>query len=134
MDINTLGDGITYLRNPNIAQLARKMGLVEKFGTGVRLIFDQCKKAKLRPPKYHEEGDFVKVVFFFEPDLASTQNDDEAIITFIEVADSVTASDVANMLKITRTSAARKLTQLIKANKIARIGKGPATRYISIGG
>lgn len=66
VDLKQLGDGTTFLCNPNIANLARKWGLVEKMGTGIRLIFDSCQKAGLKPPQFHEEGDFVKVVFFFQ--------------------------------------------------------------------
>lgn len=29
-DLSQLGDGTTYLRNPNLARLARRLGLVEK--------------------------------------------------------------------------------------------------------
>ncbi len=33
VDVNNLGDGTTYLRNPHLVMLARKMKLVEKLGS-----------------------------------------------------------------------------------------------------
>lgn len=129
IDINTLGDGITYLRNPNLAKLARKIRMIEKFGTGIRLIFQECKKAKLRAPEYHEEGDFVKIVFSFEPDISMLKDDDTAILEFIKMNDSVAAIEVATFLGITRNSAARKIRGLVNSHKIVRVGQGRATRY-----
>jgi hypothetical protein len=35
VDLNNLGDGTTYLRNPTIARIAHKIELVEKLGSGV---------------------------------------------------------------------------------------------------
>lgn len=130
VDINTLGDGITYLRNPALAQIARKMGLIEKFGTGIRLIFEACRKAKVKIPEYREDGDFVKLIFHFEPDITKIKNGDTAIIEFIKMNREASANDIAKFLNITRNSAARRLRQLIQGNKIVRVGRGPATRYL----
>lgn len=64
-DINNLGDGTTYLRNPNIAKIARRSGYMEKLGTGINLIFESCRTAKLKAPEFIEGSDSVKVIFYF---------------------------------------------------------------------
>ncbi|HEV2523599.1 MAG TPA: RNA-binding domain-containing protein, partial [Gammaproteobacteria bacterium] len=43
VDINNLGDGTTYLRNPIIAKIARKLGHMEQLGTGISLIMASCR-------------------------------------------------------------------------------------------
>jgi len=131
VDINSLGDGTTYLRNPTLIRLAYQLKLVETRGTGIRLIYDSCRKAGLRKPVYHEEGDFVKVVFYFEPDTESYENEDDAIIAFINMHGSVTAQQVAHYLSVSHNTALRKLTLLMDANKIRKVGKGPTVKYTS---
>lgn len=64
--IDNLGDGTTFLRNIVIARIARKMHLMEKPGSGIRLIFNSCRQAGIRKPEFNENGDYVKVIFYFE--------------------------------------------------------------------
>jgi len=129
VDLNSLGDGTTYLRNPVLVRLAYKIHLVETRGTGIRLIYESCKKAGIKKPVYHEEGDFVKVVFYFEPDSSSYESDEEAIIALIKIQSSVTAQQVASYLSVSHNTAIRKLGSLVKAKKVQKIGKGPSVKY-----
>ena len=128
VDINNLGDGITYLRNPVLVRLARHMGLIETLGTGIRLIFDSCYKAGIRAPVYHEEGDFVKLIFYFQPHL-DKKSDREKILAFIKFTKQTTAGEVANYLSVSRNTAIRKLNALVKENHLLKIGKGPTVKY-----
>lgn len=129
VDINSLGDGTTYLRNPTLVKLAYQLQLVEARGTGIRLIYESCKKAGIKKPIYHEEGDFVKVVFYFEPDITSQENEETAIQAFIKLQQNVTAQQVADFLTVSRNTAIRKLNHLINLNLVRKIGKGPAVKY-----
>ena len=101
----------------------------ETRGTGIRLIYESCRKAGLKKPVYHEEGDFVKIIFYFEPDVSAHESEDAAILAFIKTQRSVTAKQVANYLTVSRNTSIRKLGGLIKAKKIKKIGKGPAVKY-----
>jgi len=129
VDINSLGDGTTYLRNPTLARLAYQMNLIETRGTGIRLIYESCKKAGIKKPVYHEEGDFVKVIFYFEPDITSYENEKTAIQDFMGSHRSVTAQEVADFLSVSRNTAIRKLNHLTKLNYVKKSGKGPAVKY-----
>ncbi len=129
VDINNLGDGTTYLRNPTIALIAHKMGLVEKLGSGIRLIFDSCKKIRLKKPIYSEEGDFVKITFCFQHEKNVEKSDEDNILELAKIKNEITIGDIINQLSISRNTATRKINVLIKQNKIARIGKGPSTKF-----
>jgi ATP-dependent DNA helicase RecG len=129
VDVNSLGDGTTFLRNPSLVRLAYQLNLVETRGTGIRLIYDSCKKAGIKKPTYHEDGDFVKVIFYFEPDALSYDNEADAIMALVNLQKSITAQQLAKYLSISHNTAIRKLDQLIKANQLKKIGKGPASRY-----
>jgi len=131
VDINNLGDGTTYLRNPNLARLAYRMGLIETRGTGIRLMIDSCTKAGIRKPVFHEEGDFVKVVFYFEPSKEQHKTEEAAILAMLKIHKEVSAAQIAEYLKISHNTAIRKLNTLISEKKITKTGKGPAVRYHS---
>ena len=130
IDINSLGDGTTYLRNPNLVRLARKMGLVEKLGSGIRLIFDTCRKAGLKQPEYSESGDFVKLTFFFNPAKNTKQSDESIILALFTTREQIKVTDVMNVLGISRNTATRKLGALLQSEKLVRYGKGPAVVYL----
>ncbi len=129
VDINNLGDGTTYLRNPVIARIAHKMGLIEKLGSGIRLIFDSCKAVGLKIPRYNEDGDFVKVTFRFELEKNIQKTDKESILILANTKKDFTINDVMNFLGVSRNTATRKLNKLIQEEKILRYGKGPSVRF-----
>lgn len=129
-DLNHLGDGTTYLRNPNLARKARRFGLVEKLGTGIKLILESCQKAGIKKPEYIEGADSVKVTFFFLPAEEQFSNDEEKLLALFNMRNEVRLGDVEKYLNVSRNTATRKLNQLIKSGKVKRQGKGPAVKYI----
>lgn len=129
VDIKNLGDGTTYLRNPHIAKLARRLKLVEKLGTGIKLIFDKCREHSIKRPEYYEDGDFVKLVFYFSPAIEEGDSDEDAILKLIRMKQAVSIKDVTRLLDISRNTATRKLNALIEKNLIIRKGSGPAVKY-----
>lgn len=129
IDINNLGDGTTFLRNPILVRLAYQLKLIETRGTGIRLIYDSCKKAGIKKPTYHDDGDFVKVIFYFEPDANTYDNEDDSIIAYVRMNKLVTAQQIADYLSVSRNTAIRKMTHLIAKNKIKKVGKGPSVKY-----
>ena len=128
-DLNQLGDGATYLRNPNLARLARRLGLVEKLGTGIALIFESCEKARIQKPEFIEGADSVKVIFNFVPANEEHISQEEKLMTLFSTQKEVKLSDVENCLGVSRNTATRKLNKLIESGKIRREGSGPSVRY-----
>lgn len=129
VDINHLGDGTTYLRNPTLARIARKLRLVEKLGSGIRLIFDSCRKAGIKQPEYVEDGDFVKIIFYFAPVKKITDTDFSAILKLSKIKPELSISDIMGLLNISRNTVTRKLNQFIAEGRLQRFGRGPAVRY-----
>ena len=128
--MENLGDGITYLRNPHIARMAHKLRLVEKLGSGIRLIFDSCQKAGIIQPQYQEGGDYVKIIFYFEPARQPKQSDEAVILSFVKLRGKISIKDVMHQLRISRNTATRKLNNLIQNKKLMRIGKGPSVTFV----
>lgn len=132
VDITNLGDGTTFLRNPNLVRMARRFGLIEKLGTGIKLVMSECIKAGIQQPQYYENGDYVKVVFEFKPAKSLKSTKTELIMTLFNYKSEIAIDDVIEQLDCSRNTATRYLNQLIDENKIMRIGKGPSVRYQQI--
>ena len=131
VDINNLGDGTTYLRNPTIANIARRHRYMEKLGTGISLILGSCKKAGLKAPEFIEGADSVKIIFHFIPDIKSIIPEENNILNLFKIYDEINASNVIELLNVSRNTATRKLNKLVKSGILQRIGKrGPGTKYI----
>lgn len=125
-----LGDGITYLRNPHIARIARRLGLVEKLGTGIKLIFDSFKKAGLKKPIFEENADSIKVIFSFIPQKQDANSEGENLLMLFMHMKEVRPKEIEGYLGVSRNTATRKLNQLVEAGKIQRLGSGPSVKYI----
>lgn len=131
-NLNNLGDGTTYLRNPSLARIARRFGIVEKLGTGIKLILESCYKAGIKNPEFIEGPDSVKIIFNFLPAENKNSSEEEKLLSLFKMKNEIKVADVENFLKVSRNTATRKLNQLIKKEKIRRLGKGPAVIYISL--
>ena len=83
VDTNNLGDGTTYLRNPNLVRIARRFGIIEKLGTGIKLILESCKKADLKAPEFIEGADSVKIVFHFLPVKVSSSSEEDNLLVCV---------------------------------------------------
>ena len=55
--------GKSKLRNPVLADVFHKMGIIEKWGTGLRRIFSRCEKAGVKAPVVDVGGSTVTVGF-----------------------------------------------------------------------
>lgn len=131
VDIDNLGDGTTFLRNPTLARLARTQGLIEKLGSGVKLIFHSTQTAGLKKPVYNEDGDFVKITFYFDKVKQNNETDEEALLNFVKNSGAITIPETMQLLGMSRNTASRRLSSLVKTKKLLRIGKGPSVKYIS---
>ena len=138
ISIESLGDGTTFLRNPTIAKLARQYKLIEKLGSGIRMIFDSCQKQKLKKPEFQENGDFVKLIFYFKKLKKSNLSnkdisDEDQIIQLGKKLKEFRIKNILENIDISRNTATRKMNHLIRKKIFRRYGQGAGTyfKYIS---
>ncbi|ETR66161.1 MAG: ATP-dependent DNA helicase RecG, partial [Candidatus Magnetoglobus multicellularis str. Araruama] len=60
----SLGDGTSYIRNSVISQTARRLNLIEKRGTGIKLIIESVHNYGLPHPLFEEGSNWFKVSLF----------------------------------------------------------------------
>lgn len=56
--------GVSFYRNPNIAQLCRDYGLVEKAGRGLQKIVAICRRLGLPQPQFQCDSTFIKTTVY----------------------------------------------------------------------
>lgn len=130
ISLKNLGDGSTYLRNSLLAKFARKAGLVEKMGSGIRLIFSLCDKASLKTPEFIEDGDFVKVIFYFAR-KSKGQSLDQLIEEMLGEQSMLTVADVLGRVETSRNSVTAAFNRLIKKGSLRRVGSGRGVAYLA---
>jgi ATP-dependent DNA helicase RecG len=131
VNVNNLKSGITYLRNPAICKIFREAGYIEKLGSGFIAIFESYEKMGLATPQIIDGEFFVKCIL---PRKArekkeSIMTDNEKIMELLEMYGEISPKDIMDHLSVSRSTATRKLQELIKIKKIIRIGKTKKVRY-----
>jgi len=92
-------------------------------------MYDKRPVSRIKKPEYHEEGDFVKLIFYFSPSTEEGDNEEDIILKFITMRGEVSIGEITQLLDISRNTATRKLRSLLDKNLIVRRGRGPAVRY-----
>jgi ATP-dependent DNA helicase RecG len=123
--------GITYIRNVVITKVLRRLGYVEKLGSGLRTIFESCRAQGLQEPQIVEDSTFVKVILFKTHRTEAVFEDEHKtrILTTIRTTGQVSTGELTRMVNIPRSTLVRKLNELLKENKIVKSGKGRSVRY-----
>lgn len=133
--ISDLRAGVSYSRNPAIRQLARNIGLVEKRGFGFRSIFESCEKNGNPEPQIGDQnGDFVKVIFFFaqkhSPYNASQWPKDlEGFKELFDEKKPFSLTDAAQILSCSKNTAKSRINYFIENKMVELVGKGRAVHY-----
>lgn len=130
---NQLEMGLTFIRNKIIARIFREAGYIEKLGSGFLTLFETYRKKGLKLPVIIEGHGFVKCILprpsVNEPKQLQVKGQQEMVMQLFYLTDEIRISDVMAHLKISRSSANRILNELVKKEKLLRIGQGAATRY-----
>ncbi len=131
INLNELGRGVSFYRNPTIASLTRRLGLVERRGLGFLHMLQSCRENNNPPPEIIEGSDFIKVILYkklkekpsnLPPELAVLEQ-------FREKGIALTSSIVKKALNISAGTARDRIRQLLAMGIVVEEGKGRATRY-----
>lgn len=130
--LKQLGDGSSHLRNPLLAKFARRLRIIEKLGSGVRVMFEECQKRGIVPPKFFEDGDYVKVVFGTERSQENAKELSAVIANLFQRQPTVRVGEIFECVKVSRNTITNALNRLIREGKITRHGHGAGVYYTQI--
>ena len=112
-------------RNKLLADFFKDMGLIEKYGSGIRRVINTFKEAQLPLPVFQNISDgFMVTVFSGLPKnvVENVVENEAQILGFISVNPSISALEMAEKLRLTERTVQRYLKSLQKKKLISRIG------------
>lgn len=135
MNPKNIKKGLTYIRNVAIAKIFREAGYSEKMGTGFHTIFSSYEAYNLKEPEIIEGENFIKCILprgitAVKPEKSSKSHEEKQINDLFEKANELSAGEIVALLRIPRSTASRRLTELLKKGVIAKKGVGSGTRYL----
>jgi ATP-dependent DNA helicase RecG len=131
LKINQLEMGITYVRNHIISKIFREAGYIEKLGSGFLTLFKSYREMNLQRPEIIEGTGFIKCILPRAGDYKAVvlEDDQTTIMRLFYTAPEITVSDVVREQGISRQTAGRRLSALVKAGQLECVGKGAAVKY-----
>jgi ATP-dependent DNA helicase RecG len=123
----------SVLRNPDIANVFYRRGMIEQWGTGFEQIMNTCEKAGNPEPEFIERSGFFTVRFFpsdIESEQKSLSDRQKEILEIALAQDRITISECAENFDVSERTIRRDLKDLLELNLIEKKGSGPSTHYV----
>ncbi|HEX7618172.1 MAG TPA: ATP-binding protein, partial [Verrucomicrobiae bacterium] len=130
-------DHASVPRNPDIAHVCYLRKLIEKIGRGTQRIVEDCRKAKIKDPKWETSPLETTLSFFASTTstapatLENLSDRQRKIIDALKSKGSLKALDLAEVLGsgVTDRTIRNDLLALVERGWIAKRGQGPSTSY-----
>ncbi|MBV8803311.1 MAG: putative DNA binding domain-containing protein [Gammaproteobacteria bacterium] len=134
LDTRDLTKGISYLRNPIICKIMREAGYIEKLGSGFIEIFESYKKMKLQIPIIIEGENYIKCILprVLQDKSHIEENDLDKLKQLLIIKPEITVGDVIRHLLVSRSTALRRINELLKTKILKKVGNKKAVRYFKI--
>ena len=124
-----LAGQLSVLRNPIIANVFFRLGLIEKFGTGIARILNSYEGSAVQP-KFEIFENSIKIIL---PVLAYSPqflNSDESVIFEILQLGPASAADLTEKTDFSRTKILNLLRKMASEGYVIKVGQGRATKYL----
>lgn len=128
---NYLNDNLSIPRNTIISQVLYTLGIIEKFGTGIRRINEAYFRHE-KTPAYIIEDTFIKVILPNNLFDDSDMNAESRIMNLIDIKVEITRQEVESLLGFNKTKVIEILKTLIENKMIKQFGVGKNTKYKKI--
>ncbi len=116
-------------RNKLIADIFRSMGLIEKYGSGIKRIINYCSEAGLPKPNFQNQSNGFLVKIYGKKTENVVENvaenvaeNEKKIVEFIRSNPTYSAKQMSDLLGLTQRTVQRYLKELQDKNIIKRIG------------
>ena len=119
---------ISVLRNPIIGNVFFRLGIIERFGTGIHRIFASYKDSKIKPVITVYENSIKISLPVFESELSGLSEDEYSVYSNL-VQKSLTSSEIMELTGFGKTKTIRILNELLEGGYIEKLGNGRGTRY-----
>ena len=122
---------VSVLRNPILANVFNRLGIVETFGTGV-LRIKETYVGKAMQPEFEAEDNSIKVVLPILKDDLNLTDDERSVYSILSKTKAMPISEImgSDQVRFGKSKATEILKKLSEKKLVAVEGKGRGTRYI----
>lgn len=123
-------EGVSKCRNERLADIFRRLGWMENYGSGFPMIWREYANSGAEPKLEATRRVFRIVLPRIQIEPRRTLQ--ERCQALFESRDTLSMAEIMNLLKVSRTSANTAVNALLKAGQIEKIGVGRTTKYRSL--
>lgn len=123
-----LSGRVSILRNPILGNLLFRLGVIERFGTGVMRITESYKNS-LQQPQFKVSDNSILVVLPFLTNKSNLTEDEEKIVNSLSENLSLSKTQIATKCGFGKTKTIELLKELVERGEIKSSGVGRGVRY-----
>ena len=127
--------------NPVLCSLMYDIGFIEKYGSGIYMMNELCKKWEIRKPRYELHPIETKIIFesrikefglveIEERVLKGLNERQRKAMEYIKKKGSISNKEYCNISNVSAATAKRELQNLVKKKTFKTIGAGSSLRYM----
>ena len=123
-----LAGQISILRNPIIANIFFRLGLIEQFGTGVQRILAAYVDSRTQPQFFIYENSIKIVLPVVKKEIQGVSEDANEVYSILQI-EPVSSSSVSQKTGFSKNKVLKLLDELIQQGYAVKVGKGRGTKY-----
>ena len=123
-------EGVSKCRNERLADIFRRLGWMENYGSGFPMIWREYANSGAEPKLEATRRVFRIVLPKIQDEPRGTTT--ERCRVLFETRDALSMTEIMNLLNVSRTSANTAVNALMKTGQIEKIGIGRMTKYRSL--
>jgi predicted HTH transcriptional regulator len=130
LTIDDIKRGVSKLRNRVIGRVFHKLGLIERWGSGIGRIIESCKEAGFDEPVFEEIGTHFRVTIFTEQKTKSRADEiDQQILKILDTSSGCSTEIIANLINRSKRATRNRMLTLINKGLVIEIGLSPKDPY-----
>lgn len=126
LTIEDIKRGVSKLRNRVIGRVFHRLGLIERWGSGIKRIVDSCKDAGFDEPVFEEIGTHFRVTIFIERKNKLSLNPlDQIVLDQLKKSQGLSTKEIAALIKRSERSTRTRLISLVEKGLLVEVGTNP---------
>ena len=119
---------ISVFRQPILADIFNKLGLIERYGTGT-LRIKMCYEGQLQQPHFEQSAHFLTITLPTNELPATLSSDEKMVLALFSTGKDLTRNQIQALTGFEKNKAIRALNSLIAQGFLTKNGEARATKY-----
>jgi ATP-dependent DNA helicase RecG len=118
-------------RNKLIAKVFKSIGEIERYGSGIKRIFDICQSYGIKPPEFNDIQEGLEVILYKEKLTGGLTGGLNKLFDLIEKTPNKNTKELSHLMNIPYKTVEKWIAKLKKDNKIKYIGSKKTGGYFA---